>query len=437
MKITTINIANVICRCIKNLSDDTTDALLCLQVTILALLYAKSQDNVILSEFDLSEVNKLGLNIQYTKEQLDTIINLHAQLPPSIEIYNDHDVSGKLIKGAVCSDSKILVYFNPAFKNLIFPTDEYSIFNVYDLCSYHSANTLALYLLLSAEQNSAYIHSGGSHTYTFDLYHFCRMLGLKDSANSNPGCISIDCLIDTVMPELIANNPKLNISYNIRRDRSIHRLTSIDLHLSGLKSKGIYGPSPTEIINGGIPRFTNNIGLILRDLIINKNTMFFRRDALGRCVSATALLTADSVIATGKKGGVKSVTPLGYDKLRHLRKKDGKFRIVKAHLIARRFSGPDIAKNLIVAIALANSEMYKIENSIAKYLQCETGTVVLYYVEPMYTSNCLVPDMIRIEALNLDKRDNELRIAVEIHNVPPGTFTDHTDDTHTEKRPIN
>ena len=424
MKNTMTKISNVICRSIKNLTDDTSDALLTLQVIILALFYAKISNDETVSEFDLSDVHILGLGVQYSEEQLETIINLQAQLPSALEIKNEQGVSERIIRGAVCRGTKIFVYFNPDLNSIIFPTADYSSFNLSALCGYHSANTLALYLLLVSEQNTAYVHSCSPYTYTFDFYHLCRQLGLKYPFKIRPGRVFMDCFMNAAIPELKARNPGLHVTYNIEKTKSARRLNNIDIHISGLKSDGVYGLSPTEVIGRGKPWFKDNIAPILDDLISNNTTMFFRRDSLGRCVSATALLTANSLIATGNQGGVKSIMPLGYDKVRHVKSKDDKYRIIKAHLIARRFSGPDAEKNLIVATAASNYEMYKLENSIAKYLQSESGTAVLYRVEPIYNEDCLVPQKIRIAAINLDQRDNKLQIAVEIINSAPGIIMD-------------
>ncbi len=111
MKNTTIKISNVICRSIKNLTDDTSDALLTLQVIILALFYAKISNDETVSEFDLSDVHILRLGVQYSEEHLETIINLQAQLPSALEIKNEQGVSERIIRGAVCRGTKIFVYF--------------------------------------------------------------------------------------------------------------------------------------------------------------------------------------------------------------------------------------------------------------------------------------------------------------------------------------
>lgn len=423
-----IKISNNICHSIKSLSADPTDSLLAMQIIILSLLNAKLEGNMLKSEFDISEIpTKLGLGIQYSAESLENMIN-NGHLISTIEIRH-HNESIRLLKGAICVGTLITAVFNSELYEDIFPKDSYSLFSIHDLLGFRTASGLVLSMVLTAAQNQAGIQSGASFTLSKDFYPLCKLFGLKYSDKSRPGCKILDRFFNKALPDIKMQYPGIKINYHVNRigtnPRSALRSVSIDVHVSGLKTEGIYGLSPVEIIDNGEPWFKTELGSILNKMIASGEPILFDMDPLGRCKSATTLLTADRIISTS---GMKSkrITPLGYDIVKNIKDKDERYRIAKSHVIARRLSGPDSVNNMVVGTVSLNTEMARIESAICKYIQNDPeNAIVLYRVEPIYDGESVIPRKIRMGAISIDLSDhNRFAIHSEILNAEHGLLLD-------------
>ena len=406
-------ISSAICHSVKNFSQDSDEALLSMQVMLLALYNATSNGTIVKAEFNLDDISKLGLDIQYTEQQLEELIN-SGRFKDTLEIeIGDEMIS--LVKCAICQGTAVTVYFKDSLNSLILPTEKYSLFRLSELVCHHSAGGIALHMFLIAEQNENYVHSGDAHTYVFDFTKLCDILGLKYPTDVRPGRRLLDSLICKSLSDIRMTNKNFTLSFSSIKTGSSHRLTGIELYMSGLHCEGIYGLNQTELIADGEPWFSSNLGHIMGELISHNNTISFSLDSLGRCTAATSLLTREQVESYIHKGGTK-LLPLGYDRVKATKGLDDRYALQKAHLIARRFSGPDTIANLIAGSVSLNKDMAKIENAIAKYLLSEDGAIVLYRVEPIYEDDCLIPCRVRLGAINLGPLDTPLKLSYEILN---------------------
>ena len=427
MKDKLFKISNQICRCFKYFCSDIYDDLLTLQLFVLSLFFAKTDENLIKAKFDVSELNKIGLGIQFSVENLENLVN-SGYFASVIEIVHE-GMPVHLIKGAICVDTVITCIFNPDLLCEIMPTDDYSLFALDDLLNFRNAGGLALYMLLTAEQNEAGVQSGASFTPEIDFDNLCKVLGLRYSKESRPGRKIIDRFFKRTLPDIRSGHPEIKLSYQITKDgvnpRSPLSSAVVCIHVSGLKTEGVNGLSHVEVIDEGVPWFKDEIGRFLSDMITSNHRILFEKDSMGRCTAATTLVTGDRVISTA---GMKStrITPLGYeDVISSCCYADLRYRVARSHIIARRLSGPDEAYNLITATVYLNTQMARVENTVSKYVQASPDTAaVLYRVEPVYEGRNPIPRKIRIGALSIDQSENSLSIYVEILNAECGILLD-------------
>ena len=142
-------------------------------------------------------------------------------------------------------------------------------------------------------------------------------------------------------------------------------------------------------------------------------------DSLGRCGSATAIISPDTM-PSEERGPIGMIKPAGWQTIRY-DFVDGGYLYNRCHLIGYQLAGENANPlNLITGTRYLNTiGMLPFENRIAAYVQ-RTGNRVLYRVTPIFVDDELVARGVLLEAFSLEDRGKGLCFAVYCYNVQPG-----------------
>ena len=147
-------------------------------------------------------------------------------------------------------------------------------------------------------------------------------------------------------------------------------------------------------------------------------------DSLGRCGSATAIISQDTM-PTEPRGAIGMIKPSGWKTIRY-DCVEGGYLYNRCHLIGYQLAGENANPlNLITGTRYLNTiGMLPFENRVAAYVQ-RTGNRVLYRVTPIFVDDALVARGVLLEAFSLEDRGKGLCFAVYCYNVQPGVTIDY------------
>lgn len=145
-------------------------------------------------------------------------------------------------------------------------------------------------------------------------------------------------------------------------------------------------------------------------------------DALGRCGSATALITKTS-LPTEERGEIGSVKPSGWHTVKYPGVVEGNYLYNRCHLIAYCLCGLNAEpRNLITGTRWFNVKgMLPYEEMTVKYVE-QKNVPVLYRVTPVFEDKNLVAKGVLMEAVSAD---GGLKFCKFVYNVQPGVEIDY------------
>lgn len=186
---------------------------------------------------------------------------------------------------------------------------------------------------------------------------------------------------------------------------------------------GIYQGQPAVDVNQGVPDFTAEEQELGRSRAREGYESYAALDALGRCGSAFAVLTKETM-PTEARGSIGMVRPSGWHTVRYDNLVDGKFLYNRCHLIAYMLSGENAnPNNLITGTRYMNVEgMLPYEKQVADFIENDGGAV-LYRSTPIFSGDELVARGVELEAESVQNRG--LSFHVFLYNVQPGVIIDY------------
>lgn len=179
-----------------------------------------------------------------------------------------------------------------------------------------------------------------------------------------------------------------------------------------------YSGTQTIDINGGEPYFTED------ELSIQNGAWetYGNLDSMNRATAANAILN-QSLIPTGERGDISSVTPTGW---KNKKIKSG-YLYNRSHLIGWALAGENAnLKNLITGTRQLNSpEMLRFEMDVKHYLEQSSDNYVRYRITPIFRGNELLARGVQMEAQSIGS--DAIKFNVYIFNVQDGVELNYTD----------
>lgn len=187
-----------------------------------------------------------------------------------------------------------------------------------------------------------------------------------------------------------------------------------------------------EIINNNTPTFTDEEIQKAKNAIKN-NTTYFQNDdeeylpfdELGRCQTATGLLSTKTMPKDGeKRGNIGMIKPTGWHTVKYPEIISDLYLYNRCHLIGWQLGNEnDNESNLITGTRFLNIEgMLPFENKTAEYIK-NTNNHVLYKVTPDFKNDELVCRGVYIEARSIE--DEDCIFYVYCNNIQPGIQIDY------------
>ena len=201
---------------------------------------------------------------------------------------------------------------------------------------------------------------------------------------------------------------------------------------AGLANLNYGGKYQTINVNGGVPTFSSS------ELSMSRGAWesYGNLDSLNRATSAQAMLNK-SLMPTGKRGSISSVTPTGWKNKRIA----GGYLYNRSHLIGYALAGENANwKNLITGTRQLNSpEMLRYEMDVKYYLEQSNKHYVRYSVVPIFRGNELLARGVHMMAKSIG--DNGISFNVYIFNVQNGVTINYADGssnvgTPTTSKPV-
>ena len=157
-----------------------------------------------------------------------------------------------------------------------------------------------------------------------------------------------------------------------------------------------------------------------------KGLQFSELDKLGRCGTASALITPDT-LATEERGSIGYIKPSGWKQKKYEGYVNSQppYLYNRCHLIAFMFYGnaTNDERNLITGTRYFNTEaMLPYEIDVADYVRT-TGDSVRYRVTPEYDGDGLLAKGVTIEAESCN--EGGLEFSVYCENIQPGIHLDY------------
>lgn len=180
-----------------------------------------------------------------------------------------------------------------------------------------------------------------------------------------------------------------------------------------------YSGSPYVEVNGNVPYFAEEE--ITEDSFENYGEL----DPLGRCTTATACLSIETMPSIGEeRGNIGNVKPSGW----YSKKYDcveGKYAMNRSHCIGWQLSNEnENVRNLVSGSRYLNLEMQVFENMVANYLR-ETSNHVMYRVTPIFVGEELLCRGLLMEGYSVEDKGEGISFCVFFYNVQPGIEFDY------------
>ncbi len=185
-------------------------------------------------------------------------------------------------------------------------------------------------------------------------------------------------------------------------------------NLASLEYQGVQ----TIEINGNVPTFSD------ADLSIDSGAweQYGDLDNLNRVTQANAMLN-QSLMPTGERGDISSVTPTGW---KNKRISSG-YLYNRSHLIGFALAGENANwKNLMTGTRQLNApEMLRFEMDLKYYLEQDTNRYVRYQVTPIFRGDELLARGVHLMAQSIG--DNGISFNVYIFNIQDGVILNYAD----------
>lgn len=191
---------------------------------------------------------------------------------------------------------------------------------------------------------------------------------------------------------------------------SVNSVNVSSLHVKNLPQ---YSGKASIVLNHNQPSFTK------KDLVTTNYQHFSDLDKLGRCGSAEACLSYQSM-PTAERGDISEVHPSGWQV--------GTNNIYnRGHLIGYQLSGQNAnEKNLVTMTRQCNVEaMLPYENQLADYLRSSRNHV-LYRVTPIFQDNELVCRGVLMEAESVEDGGKGVKFCIYCYNNQNGYTIDYS-----------
>lgn len=193
-----------------------------------------------------------------------------------------------------------------------------------------------------------------------------------------------------------------------------------------------YEGYPWVVVHGNIPFFTTNEIAVCSDPTAASFESYAELDALGRCGTAEALASLDTM-PTEERESISSVKPTGWVNNKYdTDLVDGGYLYNRCHLIGFQLTGENAnEKNLITGTRAMNVDgMLGFENDVADYI-ASTGKPVLYRVTPIFVGDELVARGVLMEAYSVEDDGAGVMFCVYCFNIQPGITIDYaTGENH-------
>ena len=179
-----------------------------------------------------------------------------------------------------------------------------------------------------------------------------------------------------------------------------------------------YSGSPYVEVSGNVPSFTD------ADLSSPAET-YAPLDSLGRCGSAMAIVSPDTMPTEERGASAWSSRPDGTRPIRRPHRRPLP-RHNRCHLIGHQLTAENAnERNLITGTRYLNVEgMLPLENAVADYVEA-TGNRVLDRVTPVFVGDELVARGVQMEARSVEDGGVGVSFKVFCHNVQPGIEIDY------------
>ena len=171
-------------------------------------------------------------------------------------------------------------------------------------------------------------------------------------------------------------------------DRSKTDLESSSFTLTDIPE---YDGEPYVILDENEPDFSQE------DMTSESFEIYSELDTLGRCRTAYANIGQD-LMPTEERGNIGHVKPTGWQTVKY-DSVEGKYLYNRCHLIGYQLTAENAnEKNLITGTRYMNVEgMLPFENLVADYVK-ETGSHVLYRVDPIFEGDDMLAKGVQMEA---------------------------------------
>ncbi len=202
-------------------------------------------------------------------------------------------------------------------------------------------------------------------------------------------------------------------------DRSKTDLESSSFTLTDIPE---YDGEPYVILDENEPDFSQE------DMTSESFEIYSELDTLGRCRTAYANIGQD-LMPTEERGNIGHVKPTGWQTVKY-DSVEGKYLYNRCHLIGYQLTAENAnEKNLITGTRYMNVEgMLPFENLVADYVK-ETGSHVLYRVDPIFEGDDMLAKGLQMEAYSVEDEGEGVCFNVFVYNVQPGIDIDYATGT--------
>jgi DNA-entry nuclease len=193
-----------------------------------------------------------------------------------------------------------------------------------------------------------------------------------------------------------------------------------------------YESSPYYVVNNNVPYFTDTEIENAKTAIQNNSTYFdddneqyLPLDDLGRCQTATALLSESTMPAEGEtRGTIGLIKPSGWHTVKYPDVISDLYLYNRCHLIGWQLGNEnDNELNLITGTRYLNVDgMLPFENQVAEYIR-STNNHVLYRITPVFVDDELVCRGVLMEAQSIE--DDNCVFSVYCYDVQPSIYIDY------------
>lgn len=172
-----------------------------------------------------------------------------------------------------------------------------------------------------------------------------------------------------------------------------------------------YTGEPYVTVNSNIPCFSEEV---------ISDASYGELDELGRCTTAIACLSTDTMPAENEeRGEIGNVQPTGWNNVKY-DCVEGKYVQNRAHMIGWQLGAENAnEKNLITGTRYMNIEMLDYENQVADYIRT-TGNHVMYRITPVFIDDELMCRGILMEGYSVEDKGYGISFCVFYYNVQPG-----------------